>query len=205
MPTVLGLTNDPPSTTMASPNSKHHVSSSTTLHTSPRLSTISQRNHASALEMETQLWRALCDPDSAKTTNGKPLADYIAHDCVMINPLLAPDGSSMPMGPGTRPKLAEVLEFLGQHGGRSKAGLAKGLYGFRFLGEPMVVEVDLMAVALVYKVGLFRRRSGKGGKDGGVEEVEASVGSTWRQTAGADWLLVAFHLAVESGDEFEDN
>ncbi|KAL2125530.1 hypothetical protein VTJ04DRAFT_1895 [Mycothermus thermophilus] len=192
----------------APPNSKPFVSSSTSLtktaNKPPRPNTISQRNHASALEMETQLWRALCDPDSVKADNGKPITDYIAHDCVMINPLLAPDGSAMPLGPNTKPKLADVLEYHSQHEGRSKAGLAKGLYGYRFLGEPLVVEVDLMAVALVYKIGLFRRRTGKTGGDRGVEEVAATGSSTWRQTAGADWLLVASHLAVDSGDDFND-
>ncbi|KAL2265321.1 hypothetical protein VTJ83DRAFT_6421 [Remersonia thermophila] len=190
---------------MASTTSKPHVSSSTSLNTSPRLNTISQRNHAAALEMETHLWRALCDPDSVRTASGKALADYVAHDCVMVNPLLAPRGSDMLLGPNTRPSLADALGFHGQQGGRRRAGLARGLYGFRFLGEPLVVEVDLMAVALVYKVALFRRRSGRRGEGGGMEEVEASASSTWRQTAGADWLLVAFHLAVESGDEFDDD
>jgi len=54
----------------------------------------------------------------------------------------------------------------------------------------LVVEIDLMAVALVYKISLFRHR-----KSGGVKEVVATCSSSWRQTAGADWLLCAQHVA----------
>jgi hypothetical protein len=143
-----------------------------------RLDTISKRNHASAREMETLLWRALCDdPESLK--------EYLAHDCVMINPLLAPGGSTTPLSKDTHPNVVDVLQ----------AAAGRKFTGFRFHGDPLVVEVDLMAVALVYKVSLFRH-----GKRG-VREVVASVGSTWRQTAGADWLLVAFHVAEVEEDE----
>ncbi|MCV5111496.1 hypothetical protein OFM52_30025, partial [Escherichia coli] len=61
--------------------------------------------------------------------------------------------------------------------------------GFRFHGDPLVVEIDLMAVALVYKVSLYTvDKKGKG-----TREVVASVSSSGRQTAGADWVLVAHH------------
>ena len=146
-----------------------------------RLDTISKRNHHAAREMETLLWRALCDePESLK--------DYLAHDCVMINPLLAPGGSTAPLSKDTQPNVVDVLQ----------AGAGRKFTGFRFHGDPLVVEVDLMAVALVYKVSLFRQ-----GRKGGVKEVVASVGSTWRQTAGADWLLVAFHVAELDREEGE--
>jgi hypothetical protein len=144
-----------------------------------RLDTISKRNHQAAREMETLLWRALCDePESLK--------EYLAHDCVMINPLLAPGGSTTPLSKDTHPNVVDVLQ----------AGAGRKFHGFRYHGDPLVVEVDLMAVALVYKVSLFRH-----GRKGGVREVVASVGSTWRQTAGADWLLVAFHVAEVDREE----
>lgn len=174
MPTVLGLTNDKSS---AGPGSGPHVSSSTTMGSNTRLDTISKRNHASAREMETLLWRALCDePETLK--------EYLAHDCIMINPLLGPGSACIPLNKDTHPTVVEAL----QAGGRR-------FTGFRFHGDPLVVEVDLMAVALVYKISLFRL----GRK--GIREIVASASSTWRQTAGADWLLVAFHVAYADDDE----
>ncbi|KAK0740475.1 hypothetical protein B0T18DRAFT_209847 [Schizothecium vesticola] len=128
-----------------------------------RLDTISKRNHHAAREVETLLWRALCDsPEAAK--------EYMADDCIMINPLFA--GSDEPMSRDTDPSIDKVLE-----GGEPWTG-------FSFHGDPLVVEIDLMAVALVYKVTLFR--SGRKG----TREIVATVSSSWRQTAGADWLYV---------------
>lgn len=179
MPTVLGLTNDAKSGGSGTqPGNGPHISSSTTMGSNTRLDTISKRNHASAREMETFLWRALCDePESLK--------DYIAHDCVMINPLLTPGGASTPLSKDTHPNVVDVLQ----------AGAGRKFTGYRFHGDPLVVEVDLMAVALVYKLSLFRH----GRK--GIREVVASASSTWRQTAGADWLLVAFHVAYADDEE----
>ena len=180
MPTALGLTTDksPHAPTSQKSGDGPHVSSSTTMGSNTRLDTISKRNHAAAREMETLLWRALCDEPET-------LREYLAHDCVMINPLLAPGGSCEPLNKDTQPSVVDVLQ----------AGAGNKFQGFRFHGEPLVVEVDLMAVALVYKISLFRQ----GRK--GVREVVASVGSTWRQTAGADWLLVQFHVASADDDE----
>jgi hypothetical protein len=178
-PTALGLT-----TEKAAQKSGDgpHVSSSTTMGSNARLDTISKRNHAAAREMETLLWRALCDePETLK--------EYLAHDCVMINPLLAPRGSCQPLSKDTQPNVVDVLQAAA-NGGR--------FTGFRFQGEPLVVEVDLMAVALVYKISLFRQ-----GRKGGVREIVASASSTWRQTAGADWLLVQFHVAYADDEEEE--
>lgn len=178
MPTALGLTNDKKKTT---PGEGPHVSSSTTMGSNERLDTISKRNHAAAREMETLLWRALCDdPESLK--------EYIAHDCVMINPLLAPRNSCEPLSKDTEPNVVDVLQ----------AGAGRKFHGFRIHGDPLVVEVDLMAVSLVYKISLFRH----GRK--GTREIVATAGSTWRQTAGADWLLVQFHVQYADEDEEED-
>ncbi|KAL2171816.1 hypothetical protein VTG60DRAFT_1513 [Thermothelomyces hinnuleus] len=196
MPTALGLTNEK---SPHAPGSGPHVSSSTTMGSNVRLDSISKRNHTVAREMETLLWRALCDDPAS-------LRDYLAHDCVMINPLLAPGGSCAPLSKETRPSVVDVLTQPGRRGGGGgggEGGDAGGggggrFTGFRFHGDPLIVEVDLMAVALVYKIGLFRPR-----RRGGVREVVASASSTWRQTAGADWLLVAFHVAY-ADDEEED-
>jgi len=46
-----------------------------------------------------------------------------------------------------------------------------------------------MAVAILYTISLYRQ-----GKKG-MEEVVATGSSSWRQTAGADWLLVAHHVS----------
>ncbi len=146
-----------------------------------RPDTIAKRNYASAREMETLLWRALCDePETLK--------EHLAHDCIMINPLLAPGGTCIPLSKETDPNVVDVLQ----------AGAARKFTGFKFHGEPLVVEVDLMAVALVYKISLFHH----GRK--GIREIVASASSVWRETAGADWLLVSFHVAYADDDEEEE-
>jgi Domain of unknown function (DUF4440) len=187
MPTVLGLTT----------NSSKPKSSSSSSEGKPKMggksrpNTISKRNQASALEAETLLWRALCDSPAA-------VKEYMADDCIMINPLLHPEGSSDPLSRDTEPMTIEdVLDG---------AGAVEPWTSFRFHGEPLVVELGLMAVALVYKVSLYRQRKGKGKKKGGrgeEEEVVASVSSSWRQTAGADWLLCAHHVAYADDDDEE--
>lgn len=133
-----------------------------------QLNTISKRNHAAGLEVETLLWRALCDsPEAAK--------EYMSEDCVMINPLFS--GSPKPMSKTTDPSIEKVLQG------------AKPWSSFRMHDEPKVVEIDLMAIAVLYTISLYRQ-----GKKG-LEEVVATGSSSWRQTAGADWLLVAHHVA----------
>jgi len=139
-----------------------------------RLDTISKRNHAAAREVETLLWRALCDsPEAAK--------EYMALDCVMINPLFS--GSNEPMSKDTEPSIEKVLEG------------CEPWQSFRFHGDPLVAEIDLMAVALVYKISLYRL-----GRKGGLKEVVATCSSSWRQTAGADWLLCAQHVQYADED-----
>lgn len=161
MPTVLGLTNSS-KTTSASSNANMGGGKG-------RLDTISKRNHAAAVEIETLLWRALCDsPEAAK--------EYMAADCVMINPLFA-GGIADPLTKDTEPTIDAVLE-----GGERWTS-------YRIHGEPKVVEIDMMAVAVLYRVSLYRH-----GKKG-LDEVQATVSSSWRQTAGADWLLCAQHVA----------
>ncbi|KAK1834576.1 hypothetical protein QBC39DRAFT_369074 [Podospora conica] len=150
-----------------------------------RLDTISKRNHHAAREMETLLWRALTDsPEAAK--------EYLADDCIMISPLFA-GGSDEPMtrsGDGDKdPNIDKALE--------EAAG--ERWTGFRIHGDPLVVEIDLMAVALVYKVSLFR----SAGRKGGSEEVVATCSSAWRQTAGADWFVCAHHCQFSSEEEEE--
>jgi len=143
-----------------------------------RLDTISKRNHAAAREIETLFWRCMCDNPAAAV-------EYISEDAVIINPLFNNYRSSKPLHKESDPTLVQVLEN------------AEPWSGFRIHGDPGVVEVDLMAVALVYKVSLYRQS-----KKGGMREVVASASSTWRQTAGADWLLVAHHVGyAEEEDE----
>jgi ketosteroid isomerase-like protein len=174
MPTVLGLTTDP---------SPHGLNSNSNTNTTPkppptttkmggkgRLDTISKRNHAAAIEIETLFWRALCDsPEAAK--------EYMAEDCVMINPLFA--GSAEPMSKTTEPSIDDILEG------------AEPWSSYRMHGTPEVVEIDLMAVAVLYRITLYKQPK----KGGAIEEVEATVSSSWRQVAGGDWVLVAQHCA----------
>lgn len=182
MPTILGMTNEKnqSQTQVARPTeeSKKHVSSSTTMGKNQRLDTISKRNKHAAIEMETLLWRALCDsPEAAK--------EYLAHDCVMINPLFA--GTDEALAANTDPSISQVLDRCG-----------RAWNGYRFKEEPLVVEVGLMAIALVYRLTLYRQ-----GKKG-VREVQATACSSWRQTAGADWLLCAQHVAYSDDDEEDE-
>jgi len=158
MPIALGLTTD----------TKTKTSSSASMGGNDRLNTISKRNHAAAREVETLLWRALCDsPEAVK--------EYLAEDCIMINPLFS--GSNEPMTKDTEPSIDQVLD-----GGEAWTS-------YRIHGDPQVVEIDLMAVAVLYRLTLYRQ-----GKKG-IQEVEATVSSAWRQTAGADWLLCSQHVA----------
>jgi hypothetical protein len=134
----------------------------------PKKDTIFGRNHAAALESETLVWRALCDDPSSAM-------EYIAKDAIMVNPFLF--GDSEPRGPETEQTLEESLED------------AQPWLSYK-MHDPMVVEIDLMAVALVYKLTLFRQGHGNQ-----LETVEASGGSSYRQTAGGDWRLTSMHIA----------
>lgn len=187
MPSILGLTTDPSphglnsntNTSLASTNTNTNTSLTAQSHSQPttkmpgpkgRLDTISKRNHAAAVEIETLFWRALCDsPEAAK--------EYMSDDCVMINPLFA--GNAEPMSKKTDPSIDQILEG------------AEPWTSYRMHGTPEVVEIDLMAVAVLYRITLYRQPKGKGP----IEEVEATVSSSWRQVAGGDWVLVAQHCA----------
>jgi len=160
MPTIAGITSDAET---------KPVSSSSKMSGNVRLNTISKRNRAAGLEVETLLWRAICDsPEAAK--------EYMSEDCVMINPLFS--NSPKPMSKTTDPSIEEVLKG------------AEPWTSFRIHGEPEIVEIDLMAIAVLYTISLFCK-----GKKGRMEEVVATASSAWRQTAGADWLLVAHHVS----------
>jgi hypothetical protein len=170
MPTALGLTTDSLSSRISDGMEIKRTGSSEEEEKPKRLNTISQRIHAAAIEVETLLWRALCDsPDAA--------AEYMADDCVIVNPLLHPKGKREQLKKDSEPSLAEALQQ------------ADRFTGFWFDGQPGVVEIDLMAVALVYKV---RVQWGKKGKE---QYADATVASAWRQNAGADWLLVSWLVA----------
>ncbi|KAL1845119.1 hypothetical protein VTK73DRAFT_1092 [Phialemonium thermophilum] len=186
MPVALGLTNksggggNVSNTNDKGENKFSSSSNRLSGNNNNRLDTISKRNHAAAIEAETLLWRALCDsPEAAK--------EYLAEDCIMVNPLFA--GTDQPLSKSTSPSLDKILDACG-----------RPWIAYKFHGQPLVVEVDLMAVALVYRLSLFRQsRNGKG-----LKEVQATASSAWRQTAGADWLLCAMHVAYAEGDEDEE-
>lgn len=196
MPSILGLTTDPSphglnSNTSTSLTTSAQASSSSSSNNMPasnshtmgngqRLDTISKRNHASAREIEALFWRAILDsPEAAK--------EYMAKDCVMINPLFHPDGDAAPMTQKTEPAIDEILDGVKEGGWTS----------YRMHGTPEVVEIDLMAVSVLYKMSLYREHGGGGKKAGKkeIEEVNATVSSCWRQVAGGDWVLVSQHCA----------
>lgn len=131
-----------------------------------KLNTIKGRNIAAAKEMETLLWRALCDkPKSA--------LKYIANDAVVSNRFLFDDPA--PRTKDSDPPLEEELRHCNEW-------LAYKMH------DPQVVEIDLMAAALAYRVTLFRQVEEKKGRMG-MQTVEATVSSSWRQLASGDWEL----------------
>jgi len=131
-----------------------------------RENTIASRNHKAAKEAETLLWRALCDDmEDAK--------EYIANDCVMMNPLL----SQETLGPGDdSTPVHKALDDL------------RPLQNYKMGKDITTVEIDMMAMQVLYH-GDFTTADGR--------EVSAACASTWRQTAGGDWRLCAMMVAPE--------
>ncbi|KAH7001608.1 hypothetical protein EDB80DRAFT_722681 [Ilyonectria destructans] len=138
----------------------------------PPLNTIKGRNHAAAKEMETLLWRALCDkPKSALM--------YMGKDAIVSNRFLFDDPT--PRTKDSDPPLEEELKHCNEW-------LAYKIH------DPQVVEIDLMAVAIAYRATLFRQvKKGKG--KSGMQTVEATVSSSWRQVASGDWELCSMFAA----------
>lgn len=132
----------------------------------PRENTIHSRNVKAAKEVETLLWRALCDDmEDAK--------EYIAKDCIMINPFISQDTLSKD-GTSVHDALDDLQPFDGYSMGSSE--------------ERQIVEVDMMSMSIMYRGTV----TSKGGKP-----VKAAVASTWRQNAGGDWSLCAQLVAPE--------
>ncbi|KAF7562981.1 hypothetical protein G7046_g1150 [Stylonectria norvegica] len=137
-----------------------------------KLNTITGRNRAAAKEMETLLWRALCDkPKSA--------LKYLGKDAVISNRYLF--GDPKPRSKDSDPTLEEELKDC-------EEWLAYKMH------DPQVVEIDLMAVALAYRVTLIRQGDEDEGQNG-METVEATVSSSWRQVASGDWELCSMFAA----------
>lgn len=167
MPTVLGLTNESydtlkdMSTQDIGPDNKG------------RLSTILQRNVAAGRAMDTQLWRALCDEPASAVA-------YMAKDCVITSPLVPPAEGEEDKGTNVVAGKEEVEKALSN---------MTPLLSYKF-HDIKVVQIDLMAVAAVYRVTVSRRSSGgNGSKRNEIEDLEMVAHSSWRQTAGADWEL----------------
>ncbi|CAM1504305.1 Fc.00g018960.m01.CDS01 [Cosmosporella sp. VM-42] len=137
-----------------------------------KLNTIKGRNHAAAKEMETLLWRALCDkPKSAKK--------YLAKDAIVSNKFLFgdPEVRSKDSDPPLEEELKNCHKWLAYK-----------------MHDPQVVEIDLMAVALTYRVTLFRQVEKKKGNNG-IQTIEATVSSSWRQVASGDYVLTSMMAA----------
>jgi Domain of unknown function (DUF4440) len=121
------------------------------------MSTISQRIKNSVTVNEHAVWRAL-------STSGAALLPFLADECIIIHR----DGKIL--SSSTTPSIKKTFEsddyvpFLNYK-----------------IEDVEVVEVDMMAAIIVYKVTAERQ--------GG--EYQAIVSSTWRQNAGADWQMCA--------------
>src|SRR3954469_1570565 len=101
MPTALGLTTGSKTSNSTKQSPAPPGTSNQAMGGNGRLDTISKRNHHAAREVETLFWRALCDsPEAAR--------EYMAKDCIMINPLFAK--SSKPMSKDTDPSIDQILE-----------------------------------------------------------------------------------------------
>lgn len=135
-----------------------------------RKNTIKERNEESAVEMETLIWRALCDkPKSA--------LKYIGKEAQISNWLVF--GDTEPRSSESKPSLEEELKNCEP-------------YMSYKMRNAQVVEVGLMAIAIVYEITLYGQ-AGEPGPDGTVklQTDEATVSSSWRQTAGGDWELAS--------------
>jgi hypothetical protein len=135
-----------------------------------RKNTILARNQESAIEMETLIWRAMCDrPKSA--------LKYIAKDAMISNWLVF--GDTEPRTKDSEPSLEECIKECEP-------------YMSYKMRQAQVVEIGLMAVAVVYQITLYGQ-AGEPAEDGTVklEMDEATVSSTWRQGAGGDWELTS--------------
>ncbi|KAJ9138712.1 hypothetical protein NKR23_g8426 [Pleurostoma richardsiae] len=145
---------------------------------------IRARNHRAARDSEALLWRAYCDSGSLART-------YLDPDCVVINPLVHPAGSDAPLSAESEPTLQEAL-------GRMTPWTTYRM--FKGEGQPAVVEVDMMAVCIMYRVEVRRApEGGQGSEEKAEEKREGRVTSIWRQGAGGDYRLCAQHVAVEGG------
>ncbi|KAK2683453.1 hypothetical protein RAB80_001399 [Fusarium oxysporum f. sp. vasinfectum] len=114
------------------------------------LKTIKGRNLSAVKEMETLLWRALCDKP-------KTALKYIAKDAVMSN----------------QEEIKHCEEWLAYK-----------------MHDPQPVEIGLMAAAIGYKVTLFRQLD-QGDGNFGMQTVQATCSSSWRQLASGDWELTS--------------
>lgn len=136
------------------------------------LKTIKGRNHSAAKEMETLLWRALCDkPKSA--------LKYIGKDAIISNKFLfgGPEVRSKESDPPLEDAIKDCNEWLAYK-----------------MHDPQVVEIGLMAVAITYRLTLFGQVD-QGRGQPGLETVSANCTSSWRQLASGDWQLCSMFTA----------
>jgi hypothetical protein len=132
------------------------------------LKTIKGRNLNAVKEMETLLWRALCDkPKSA--------LKYIAKDAVMSNRFLF--GDPAPRTADSDPSLEHEIKHC-------EEWLAYKMQ------DPQPVEIGLMAASVGYKLILFRQLD-QGDGNFGMQTVRATCSSSWRQLASGDWELTS--------------
>jgi len=102
----------------------------------PKVNNIQSRNLKAGKEAETLLWRAMCDNmDDAK--------EYVAADCVMMNPLVSTE--TLHKDGTTVHKAMDDIDELG---------------GYRVDGGMEVIEIDMMAVQVMYR-GTFTTSEGK--------------------------------------------
>jgi hypothetical protein len=152
---------------------KKHASRHLQLSNSSQENTILSRNQAAGVEMDTLLWRALCD-------NPRSASKYLSKDAMIVNALLF--GDVRPRSKDSEPTLKESLKDC-------EAYLTYNIH------DSNVVEIDMMAVATMYSVTLFAQTKGSSDSDGKFTAVEATASCSWRQVAGGDWELTSMHVA----------
>jgi len=130
------------------------------------MSSIRKRVISAVTDLEHQLWRAFRESSSA-------VVPYLAHDCVMLfhnGEIL--DSSS-------RPSLTQYLQ----------SGELIPWASYEMF-EVRVVEVDMMAAVICYRVVTTRSAGGV------LKAYEGKVSSTWRQDASGDWKLCVHHQTL---------
>ena len=125
------------------------------------MTTISKRIRNEVTDLEHQIWRALRESGSA-------ILPYLSSDCIMLlhdRKLLDPSSLKQYLTSEFKP------------------------WAFYEMHDLKVVEVDMMAAVLCYKVTALKEGKGE-------RMYEGVASSVWKQIASGDWKLCVHHQTL---------